>query len=183
MDFAMSKYIAFLRAINVGGHTVKMEALRRLFETWGFSGVETFITSGNVIFETPESDARNLGQRIETGLKQALGYEVAAFLRTPAELAQIANYQPFPPARLETAQALNIALLAAPLDEAATQKLMALKTDIDDFQVHEREIYWLCLKKQSESTVSNAVLEKALRSQATLRGINTIRKMAEKYSQ
>ena len=40
---------------------------------------------------------------------------------------------------------------------------MALKTVIDDFAMHEREIYWLCLKKQSESTFSNAVLEKTLR--------------------
>ncbi|HXW01123.1 MAG TPA: DUF1697 domain-containing protein, partial [Anaerolineae bacterium] len=47
----LPKYIAFLRAINVGGHTVKMDYLRRLFEEMGFSKVETFIASGNVIFE------------------------------------------------------------------------------------------------------------------------------------
>jgi uncharacterized protein (DUF1697 family) len=48
----MSRFIAFLRAINVGGHTVKMDDLRQLFEALGFSGVETFIASGNVVFET-----------------------------------------------------------------------------------------------------------------------------------
>ena len=48
----MTRYIAFLRAINVGGHVVKMDALRRLFESLGFSNVETFIASGNVLFET-----------------------------------------------------------------------------------------------------------------------------------
>jgi len=46
---------------------------------------------------------------------------------------------------------------------------MTLKTDIDDFDVHGREVYWLCQKKQSESTFSNAVLEKTLGIQATLR--------------
>ncbi len=46
--------------------------------------------------------------------------------------------------------------------------LMGLKTDIDDFHVHGREIYWLCLKKQSGSTFSNSVLEKNLRLKATL---------------
>jgi len=46
----MTRYIAFLRAINVGGHTVKMEHLRGIFESMGFSNVETFIASGNVIF-------------------------------------------------------------------------------------------------------------------------------------
>jgi uncharacterized protein (DUF1697 family) len=58
---------------------------------------------------------------------------------------------------------------------------MALRTAIDDFQVQGREIYWLCRKKQSESTISNAVLEKALGRQLTLRGANTIRRMDAKY--
>ena len=48
----MPRYVAFLRAINVGGHNTKMAELRRLFEGLGFSGVEAFIASGNVIFET-----------------------------------------------------------------------------------------------------------------------------------
>jgi uncharacterized protein (DUF1697 family) len=47
----MPRYIALLRAINVGGHLVKMDALRRHFEELGFDPVETFIASGNVMFE------------------------------------------------------------------------------------------------------------------------------------
>ena len=178
----MSRYIAFLRAINVGGHNVKMEALRQLFEGWGFSNVETFIASGNVIFETPETDPAALETTIASGLRQALGYEVATFIRTPAEIASIAKAQPFPPADLEAAAAFNIAFLAKPLDDLARQKLMALKTEIDDFAVHGRQVYWLCRKKQSEATFSNAVLEKTLKVKATLRGVNTIRKMAEKFA-
>ena len=83
----MPRTIAFLRAVNVGGHTVKMDALRRHFESLGFSNVETFIASGNVIFETPFKNARTLESSIENKLRDALGYEVAAFLRTDAELA------------------------------------------------------------------------------------------------
>jgi uncharacterized protein (DUF1697 family) len=60
--------------------------------------------------------------------------------------------------------------------------LVALQTEIDDFHVHGREVYWLCRKKQSESTFSNAVLEKTLRRQATLRGAATVQKMAAKYA-
>jgi len=56
-----------------------------------------------------------------------------------------------------------------------------LKTDIDDFHVHGREVYWLCLKKQSESKFSNVVLEKTLGMRSTMRGIKTIKKIAEKY--
>ena len=177
------RYIAFLRAINVGGHNVKMEQLRALFEAMGFSNVETFIASGNVIFESDNPEVSGLlEKKIEKELQQALGYAVATFLRTPAELAELAEYQAFPADSLDAMQALNVAILAHAPSEAGTQKLMALKTDIDDFQVYKQAIYWLCKKKQSESTFSNTVLEKALGQQSTLRGIQTIRKMAAKYA-
>jgi uncharacterized protein (DUF1697 family) len=178
----MSRYFAFLRAINVGGHTVKMDQLRDLFAGLGLAQVETYIASGNVIFAAPAVDTRALENQIEASLLAALGYEVATFLRTEAELAALAEYQPFPQTQLAQAVALNVAFLAEPLDSEGEAKLMALYTEIDDFHVHGREIFWLCRKKQSESTFSNAVLEKALRRQATLRGINTVRKLAAKYA-
>ena len=106
----------------------------------------------------------------------ALGYEVATFIRTEMELARIAAHEAFPQSQLDAAHALNIAFLTGPLDAASVRKLMALKTAIDDFATHEREIYWLCRKKQSESTFSNAVLEKTLGRQATLRGANTVQR-------
>ena len=177
----MSRFIAFLRAINVGGHTVRMDDLCRLFESLGFSSVETFIASGNVVFETTTKDATALEKQIEHRLREALGYQVATFIRTDAELAEIANYKPFRASDLETAVALNIAFLADRLDDKSKKKLMALRTDIDDLHVHGREIYWLCRKKQSESTFSNAVLEKTLGRPSTLRGANTVKKMAAKY--
>ena len=177
----MTRYIAFLRAINVGGHTVKMEALRQLFESFSFSEVETFIASGNVIFRTTAKDTTALESEIASGLHNALGYEVATFIRTDAELAQIAAYQAFPQSELDTASAFNIAFLDRQLDHTAIQKLMALTTDIDSFAVHNREIYWLCRKRQSESTFSNAILEKKLGLKATIRGVKTITKLAAKY--
>ncbi len=61
----MPRFIAFLRAINVGGRTVKMDGLRRLFAALGFSSVETFIASGNVVFEATLKNARALARGIE----------------------------------------------------------------------------------------------------------------------
>jgi uncharacterized protein (DUF1697 family) len=177
----MPRFITFLRAINVGGHTVKMEALRQHFESLGFSNVETFIASGNVIFETKSNNARALESMIEDSLWNTLGYEVATFLRTDVELARLADYQPFPKPDLEAAAALNLAFLKEPPGDASVKKLLSLKTDIDDFHVHGREVYWLCLKKQSESTFSNAVLEKTMGVKSTLRGVNTVQKMAAKF--
>ena len=177
----MPRYTAFLRAINVGGHTVKMDVLRQQFETLGLSNVETFIASGNVVFETTAKNVRALEKKIERQLRVTLGYEVATFIRTTAELSAIAQYQPFSPSALNGAQAFNVAFLAEALDAASQKKLMALKTDIDDFHVQGREVYWLCRRKQSESTFSNAVLEKTIGQSSTIRGINTIQKMVAKY--
>lgn len=178
----MSKHIAFLRAINVGGHNVKMDHLRQLFESLGFSNVETFIASGNVIFDAKAGNIKVLEKKIESCLHEALGYEVATFIRTDTELAWIANYKPFPQSQLDAAMALNIGFLAEPLDDSTKQKLMSLQTDIDDFHFHGREIYWLCKKKQSDSKISNVVIEKMLGMKTTLRGVNTLNKIAEKYT-
>src|SRR5918998_1278600 len=129
----MPRYIAFLRAVNVGGHnTVKMDFLRQLFESHGFSNVETFIASGNVVFEAKSKNARALGREIENRLREALGYEVATFIRTDAELAAVARYKPFSQSDLDGAVALNIAFLADGLDGKSSETLMALRTDIDD---------------------------------------------------
>ncbi len=178
----MTQYVAFLRAINVGGHTVKMDALRGLFASLGFPSVETFIASGNVLFESPARDGAALERQIETELRRALGYDVAAFIRTDGELKAIADYRPFPPTQLAKATAFNIAFLKEPPDAASRKKVMGLRTEIDDFQVHGRELYWLCRMKQSESTFSNAVLEKTLGRPSTIRGAATVQKMAAKYS-
>jgi uncharacterized protein (DUF1697 family) len=178
----MTRYIALLRAINVGGHNVKMEDLRGIFDGLGFSNVETFIASGNVVFESNVKDAGALEQKIAAQLQRSLGYEVAAFLRTDSELAKISAHQAFPQPEVESATAYNVAFLSDALDASSRKKLMSLTTEIDKFSTHEREVYWLCQKKQSESKFSNAVLEKTLGIRSTLRGMTTVRKMAEKYA-
>lgn len=178
----MTRYFAFLRAINVGGHLVKMERLRQLFEALGFSNVETFIASGNVIFESTSKNVRTLEAKIETKLRDALGYEVATFIRTEAELIEIVNQEPFSQSQLAAAQSLNVVFLGEALNEESRLALMALRTEIDDLHLRGREIYWLCRKKQSESTLSNTVFHKALGMPSTIRGVNTVQRMIAKYT-
>jgi uncharacterized protein (DUF1697 family) len=107
----MSKYVAFLKAINVGGHVVKMDELRELFAGLKFSGVETFIASGNVIFETKSAPDRKLEQRIEKHLEAALGYEVGTFVRSMEEIRAIGKYEPFS----STGFVLNVGFPREPL--------------------------------------------------------------------
>lgn len=175
------RYVAFLRAINVGGRTTRMEELRAVFEGLGFECVETFIASGNVIFESGSKATAVLQKKIEAKLLTACGYDVSTFIRTDAEVAAVAAYRPFRESELKAAAALNVAFIHEPLDASAAKVLSAFRTPIDDFHAHGREVYWLCRKKQSDSTFSNAAFEKGLAIRATFRGINTVRRLADKY--
>ena len=159
-----------------------MAELRRLFESLGFEEVETFIASGNVIFLSPAPDLRRLELAIEDRLREPLGYEVTTFLRTEQELAAIARYEPFQKSRLQDATALNVGLLAASPNAAAKKLIASFKSEIDDFHVRGREVYWISQARQSDSKFSNARFEKALNARATWRGINTLRRLAAKFA-
>jgi uncharacterized protein (DUF1697 family) len=173
------RYLAFLRAINVGGHTVKMDRLRDLFAQLGLTDVATFIASGNVVFEAPAANPRTLEGQIEAHLRAALGYEVATFLRTPAELAAIARYQPFAGRAEDDLE--YVGFLAGAPPAAARERVELLRNAVDDLHVHGREIHWLRRPALGESAVSGAALEKALGMPATVRNVTTIRKLAAKY--
>lgn len=177
----MPRFVAFLRAINVGGHTVTMQTLRTEFQALGFGGVETFIASGNVVFETKTVAGSALERRIAGRLERTLGYEVATFVRTGDELTAIARREPFAAADRAGAGALVVGFLAEPLSPAGRKALASLRTDIDDFVLAGREVYWLCRKKQSESLFSNLVFERATGVRTTFRSVTTVTRLAAKY--
>jgi len=177
----MPKYIAFLRAINVGGRRLKMDVLREIVAGIdGLSQVETFIASGNVIFESAIS-AKILEPQIEAILGEKLGYKVETFIRSTDEITKIAQYTPFAHYNPES-DSLYIGFLPnTPTDEALI-KLQKLTTEIDEFHVHEHELYWLCHKSISESKISGNKIEKALGMPSTMRDISTVKRLSAKYA-
>src|SRR5215472_10044552 len=131
----MFRFIAFLRAINAGrGRTVKMQFLRGVFQSLGFSKVATFLASGNVMFETTTKKTKALERKIENALHEALGYEVRTFIRGEAELTKIANYHPFPQSKLDTGWHCNIIFLADDLTPTLKRDVNALQTNTDVFE-------------------------------------------------
>lgn len=178
---SVSRFVAFLRAINVGGHVVTMAELRRLFGTLGLRDVETFIASGNVIFASPAGNTTALEERIEARLEKSLGYPVATFIRTETEVTAIARCAPFPAEMIASAPTFCVGFLAEALSPAATRALLALRTGFDEFHLNDREVYWLSKRKQSESTISNGALERAVGAQVTFRGMKTVSRLVAKY--
>ena len=175
----MPRYITFLRAINVGGHIVKMQLLKQLFEQLGFTAVETFIASGNVIFTSPAKSVAAIQEKIERLLEKELGYAVQTFVRSDAEVASVAAFEPF--TEVSEGSTLYIGFLKAAPDPALEKRLLAAQTERDDFRLHNRELYWRCRGPSHESTFSGAKLEKMLGMASTLRNANTVRRLAAKF--
>jgi uncharacterized protein (DUF1697 family) len=120
-----------------------------------------------------------LEAKIAAALQEALGYEVATFIRTPAELAAITAARPFPARALAAPGArLFVGFLPKPLGAAAKKSVAAMESDADDLVVGDREIYWLCRVPMVDADFSPARLEKELRIPATFRNVNTVRKVA-----
>ncbi len=176
----MKRYVAFLRAINVGGHTVTKDRLIAVFESLGLKDVETFIASGNVIFSAGKVVRGTLEKRIASTLGTELGYEVATFLRTEAEVAEVLACRPFPQREIETASAYNIGFLSVELSSEQQRRLYIFMSDIDSLAVVGREVYWLCRKKQSESTFNGGKMERALGLKVTFRSQSSLTKLVEK---
>lgn len=173
------RWFAFLRAINVGGRTVKMERLAAIFHDLDLDAVETFIASGNVVFESAERDEAALVRRIESALESALGYRSDTFLRSRDELAAIAATRPF---GAEPEGTVHVGLLTREPSAAAARAVGALSTDDDVLAVVGREVWWLARAGMGRSAVTGAKLEKTLGLSTTLRNLNTIDRLLAKYA-
>lgn len=174
----MTRYIAFLRAVNVGGRVVKMDQLRKLFESIPLGNVATFIASGNVIFES-KKPAAQLEAAIEKTLKAALGYEVTTMVRTPEDLARISEHV--------AAQGLDssgvrlyVGFMKHPPSAASVKAVVALSNEVDTLSVKGGELYWQCRTSFGDSTITGAQLEKLHLGPTTVRNMNTVRRLAAK---
>lgn len=187
MGSVVKRRFALLRGINVGGRTVRSERLRSAFEAMGFGGVTTFLASGNVVFEPggtdgAATDTAALEARIQEGLRAALGYDVATFVRSCDELADAAS-----PDRLEASALagedgvkVNVVFLKSAAPAEIRDRAFALRSGEDDFLAHGGELYWLRRGRMSESPAW-APLEKVLAGRGTMRTLNTVRRMLAKF--
>lgn len=173
----MTRCVAFLRGINVGGRVVKMDRLRAVFEGLGaVSDVTTFIASGNVLFSSSKDPAA-LEKKSGAALRAELGYDVAVFIRPADEVFRIADYEAFDPAEVATAS-LFVGFLPDAVTPREKKIIASLESPVDALVAHKREIYWRASKNFSGAIFQPAKLEKALGKPATFRNITTVRKIA-----
>jgi len=176
-----TRYAAFLRGINLGGRRVKNEELREAFERLGFEGVSCFRASGNVVFAAVAEGEGALRDRIEAGLGEELGYEVAVFPRGAEELRAVAARRPFDPAHLAASRGKpQVAFLPAPPPPAARERALALASDEDRLAIEGRELHWLPSGGISESELELSTLESLL-GPWTMRTAGTVEQIAARH--
>lgn len=172
-------YIALLRGINVGGHTVKMDHLRTLFAQLGFARVRTYIQSGNVFFETEETDRQALTQTIERHLREALGFDVPVFLRTDAELAHIVASDPFKHIPLTPDLRFSVTFTSEPISRSLALPLSSPKGDMDIIHTTDYEAFVVWHIVNGRPPASDAFLAKAIGARTTTRFFHTTAKILE----
>lgn len=178
----MTRYLALLRGVNVGaGNRIRMDDLRRLFEENGFSDVETYIQSGNVLFSS------NLGERVTSEtivrlLLEGAQIKTTVVLRNFDELHALVSACPFSVEEIDMVQRENtesesfyVALLPQVPPESVIAKLAEIPADGDRFAVVGRDIYVLLHRSIRISKL--AIKLQKLLPEATFRNWNTITKL------
>nr|WP_236587746.1 DUF1697 domain-containing protein [Tumebacillus amylolyticus] len=170
-------YLALLRGINVGGNKkIKMAELKQLLETNGLGRVQTYIQSGNVLFES-EEDPLALQTKIETEIKNAFGFSVAVILRTADELKRVIADCPYSPDSLAEGDSIHVTFLGEEPSEKDLEKLSAGANEFDEYQILGREIHIWYRQRILDSKLTNQLQK--LKVPASSRNWNTVTKLAE----
>jgi uncharacterized protein (DUF1697 family) len=165
----MPKYIALLRAVNVGGTgKLPMSDLKAMCEELGFAHVATYIASGNVVFESKASEPE-VKAALEKRLQTHAGAPVGVVVRTDAEMAAVVKANPFPKA--SPSQAVAIFLDQPPPRDALDH---AAGINDETMRLGRREIY-----VHYPSGIGRSKLRIPAAKTGTMRNMNTIAKLAE----
>lgn len=177
----MTIYIALLRGINVGGkNKIKMAELKMMFEGLGLSRVQTYIQSGNVLFESEEKE-EVLRTRIEEGIEATFGFPVSVILRTADELNRIVVNNPFSEEEIAKAEAgsdkecMYVAMLQDEPTQGGVERLAAYQNDHEKFLIKGKEVYLLFDQGAGNSKLANNLHK--LGVPATVRNWKTMNKL------
>jgi uncharacterized protein (DUF1697 family) len=172
----MARYVAFLRAVNVGGRVVKMEELKELFAMPGIKNISTYIQSGNVVFDaTTEKDA--LKTKIEKKLFKELGYEVLVFLKSFADIRNIIKRNPYSENELE-GHDLHLSILSGKPDKEGLAFVQDFIAPFEQIRISGTEAYILVPSRSfGNSKLGKVNLERKLKVSSTSRNWNTMNKI------
>lgn len=173
------KYVAFLRGINVGGHQkVKMEDLRKTFESIGFKNITTLLNSGNIIFQTEEINSAAVVEEIQKELKKIFGYEISVLLRSEEEITSLVNRDPFKDVNVTKDTRLYITFLSEKHHSNLKTPYESPEKDLKVLSVTPTEICTvITVSPERNTTDMMKIIETEFGKQVTTRNWNTVVKV------
>jgi uncharacterized protein (DUF1697 family) len=180
MKSTAKRYIALLRGINVGGHhIVKMDELKKLLEKMGFTDVKTLLASGNVVFNSDESEIKALTSEIQFALKEKFGFEIPTLLRSVESIAKLAKSEPFKGVKVTETVGLYVTFLTAPHQPSFKIPFVSPNKDLKILEFTPGEVFFFFDKSKGGGTIqAMAIVEKEFGKGVTTRNWNTVLKLA-----
>jgi uncharacterized protein (DUF1697 family) len=174
----MAVYISLLRGINVGGNKrIKMADLKVLYEVLGFSGAQTLLQSGNVVFESATAEPEQIAAQIEAGIVQRYGFESKIIIRTCDQLRAVVENHPFSADQLAEPSKILLTFLQREPESAAVQNLIEAHTGSEMIYSNGRELYLYYPDGMGRSKLDNGLIERRLKVVGTGRNWNTVNKL------
>ncbi len=173
-----AKYAALLRGINVtGNNKLPMKDLARIFEKAGCSGVQTYIASGNVVFECATSVVR-VQHAVGAAIEKKFGFNPPLVLRQAADLENVLKKNPFLKAGASENE-LHVVFLSDELAKESIEKIERYRVPPDEFAIRGKEIYLRLPNGMGRSKLGSAIVTTTLGVVATTRNWRTVNRLFE----
>jgi len=172
-------FVALLRGVNVGGNNmISMTSLKKSFEMMGFTGVLTYINSGNIIFKSKETDARKLERNIEQMLAKEYQLDSKVVVRTLSEMEKLVQSLP----RTWTGDSnwrYNVIFLRHSIDSEKILAELEVKKDIEEVVYRPGTLLWSAQVSDLNRTNMLKLSSRKMYQDMTIRNVNTTRKLYE----
>jgi len=180
----MSTYISLLRGINVSGQKkIIMTDLKALYEKQGFTNVQTYIQSGNVVFDCEKTnDYFEIAAIIEQAIEKKYDFQVPVLIRQASDLRSTLKNNPYANKKGVDPKQVAVAFLEKQPSNEDLLKLEAINYPPDEFIVDGLNIYLHCPDGFGRSKIPNKLFENKLKVRATSRNLRTINKLIEMSS-
>lgn len=176
----MKKYIAILRGINVSGSKmIKMDNLTTSMAELKFTDIETYIQSGNIVFEYHETNENILAKIITDKIQSDFGFNVPVIVKKAEELNSIINNNPFINNRNEPVDTLHVTFFPEYPENALLTGLAVTGSNADEFFIAGNVVYIFCPNGYGRTKLNNNFFENKLKIPATTRNWKTVIKLAE----
>jgi uncharacterized protein (DUF1697 family) len=171
----MNTFISMLRGINVSGQKkIRMAELSDLYKSLNLVDVETYVQSGNVVFNSTEGDAAKLSELIEAQIEKVFGYAVPAFIRDASYFQHIIDGNPFLKEKNEDPAKLYVTFLYSVPSESRLSDLAIPTGEAAEFAIGDKEVFLFCPNGYGRTKLSNNFFERKLDVPATTRNWKTV---------